>query len=798
MKERKKVKTGIVLLLLFLAAGLVLQPSQASELQCGIWCPYCAKWQESYTCSLPPELQRRGMVSLLISCGDCAGNLLRVQKGADTDTTNSGTDEEASTWYESCSVERCHPNVVFPCALAYLEGGSDTDDSYHVTADKDLFGSNEKYWTRRETYEEAWHCLKQLFDSLYDWSVGEFTWSEWYHHGLTVNSSGEKSSPLMTYMNRFGIKAVLKEELTPPILTIEGDASVQIYRNGTQVTGEVKAGDVVQLTPVKTAGREYADYTISENAENLNWEEELHQLSFTMPAGEVSVSIGYWELLELQVELAPLFYETYQKEPYWDGQCFNVDCEPAVAVGADMLEVNALVRHSRTLEEQKRAVSAFSITDGEVVYRIGEHTILVSADVFQDGYLLEGDCRIKTGSASLKELMERTGSQTYTELRQFVESLMDKLAAYEQMIEELSENLKVSEEQRAESERKLAEALEELELLTENLQRSEKQIKEMSGEIEALTAQLKAASEELAAMRETMTSMQEFLQQITGETEIDKELLEKAKTEFETLKEQKEDLAEAAGRLENERERLSSENGSLTAENKRLAEKCEALEKEGQAMERKAEALREEMERLEREKDALMEKNIALSEQLKDTQAGQQHAQEEYGRLRSQYEALHGERNSMGEQLAGLLQENTELTERMRVLETEKLEWKSKYEKLSAAGCVPEKWTEAPETAAAAEAESEELAAKAELETESESSVLEEPGTEKVTSVEAAVTEENQKKQTEAQNAGRSVSDRLAAGVMLVAAAMLLGGAVLYISLEPENRLTARFAKMPR
>ena len=56
MRGRKKVKRGFVLLLLFLAAGLFLQPLRAAELQCGIWCPECGKWQENFTGKVPESL----------------------------------------------------------------------------------------------------------------------------------------------------------------------------------------------------------------------------------------------------------------------------------------------------------------------------------------------------------------------------------------------------------------------------------------------------------------------------------------------------------------------------------------------------------------------------------------------------------------------------------------------------------------------------------------------------------------------------------------------------------------------
>ncbi len=817
MRGRKKVKRGFVLLLLFLAAGLFLQPLRAAELQCGIWCPECGKWQENFTGKVPESLNGEGKQVITVSCGECSEELIEMVKWVDSASYDDGT----GSWWEHYTVSRCHSEVIFPQAAAYAESG-DSDNSYRVTADGDVFGATGHGWTTEEIYDEAAASIEGLFNSLYKCAAGDFTWAEWYNCGLSTDSSGEKSSPLISYMSKFAIKAVLQEELTPPILSVLGDASVQVYRNGELTGGDLKVGDTVHITPVKISGREYADYEISDNAENVSWNEETQVLQFTMPKGEVRVSVGYWKLQGLEVELAPLFYETYQREPYWDGESFNLDCEPPIAVEKDMLIVKAVVQHDRTLEIQERKVSEFTITGGNQIINLGENPITVKADVFGDGYLLEGNCILKADSAALKELMQETESETYTELKVFVETLTDNLSEYEEMIEQLSENLEVSEAQRAESERKLAEALKELEGVTAKLEESREKAGVLSKELEELSA-------ELARMKETMTAMQEFLQQITGETEIEEGLLEKAKEEFETLKKQKEGLTAELEKLEAENGKLLEENGSLTEKNVSLLDKNQSLTEKNENLVQKLEDVSEENKILQDKLEGVMTDNTQLSEQLKYTVKEQQILLGEYERLQNSYvvlqekngaleaknATLQEQNNMLGEQIAVLLQENTVLGEKSTALAAEKQEWQKKYELLLAEQMTqvdeqamekadrtePETGRTAVElevvTTAAAE-QSIEAATKAEqLETELIQAIKPEQTataglaetlscTEPLTT-ELYTTEYTKKEEADCQSASLGSGRRLLPGIVIVAAAMLLGGGILYISLEQKE-----------
>ncbi|MBP3543580.1 MAG: hypothetical protein J6J86_05085, partial [Lachnospiraceae bacterium] len=679
-------------------------------------------------------------------------------------------------------------------------------------------------WTTEEIYDEAAASIEGLFNSLYKCGAGDFTWEKWYNCGFSTDSSGEKSSPLISYMSKFAIRAVLQEELTPPVLSVTGEASVQIYRNGELIAdaSELKAGDVVHIAPTGIAGRKYADYVVSDNAENVSWNEETQVLQFTMPKGEVKVSVGYWNLQGLEVELAPLFYETYQREPYWDGEGFNLDCEPPIAVEKDMLIVKAVAQHSRTLEIQECEVSEFMITGGNQIINLGENPITVKADVFGDGYILEGSCTLKADSAALKELMQETESETYTELKVFVETLTDNLSEYEKMIEDLSENLEVSESQRAESERKLAEALKELEAVTAKLEESREKAGMLSKELEELSA-------ELGRMKETMTAMQEFLQQITGETEIEEGLLEKAKEEFEALKKQKEGLTTELEKLEAENGKLLEENGSLTEKNVSLLDKNQSLTEKNENLVQRLEDVSEENKILQGKLEGVMTDNTQLSEQLKYTLKEQQILLEEYERLKNSYvvlqekngaleaknTTLQEQNNTLGEQIAVLLQENTVLGEKSTALAAEKQEWQKKYELLltermtqvaeqameEADRTEPETGRTAVElevvTTLGAEQSIEAVTKAEQLETElietlkpeqtetaglAETLSCAEPPT-----TEPYTTEYTKKEEADYQSADLGSGRRLLPGIVIVAAAMLLGGCILYISLEQKE-----------
>lgn len=814
MRGRKKVKRGIILLLLFLTAGLFFQPLQASETQCGIWCPSCAKWQEQFRGSVPDSLNGQGRKAITVSCAECGKKLLEAIKWEDALVYNLGTSEESNSWWAQYTMKRCSSDVVFPNAEAYSEGGTNLESTYRVVADGNVFGATGYGWTTQAIYDTTVYYLSSLFNSLYHCADGEFSWEDWYNYGLSVNASGVKSSPLISYMSKFGIKAVLQEEMTPSVLTIIGDADVQIYREGVLVEnaltdGGLQTGDVVQITPVKIAGSEYADYTISENAKNVSWQADTQLMSFTMPAGEVKVELSYWELQRLVVELSPSFYETYQKEPYWDGEDFNLDCEPPITVENEMLVVKAILQHSGTLDVQEREVTGFTIVGGNEIVNLGENTITVSADVFGDGYALEGNCVIRADSAALEKVMQQTQSETYTELKMFVESLIDNLSGYEQVIEELSKDLEISEVQRADSERKLAEALAEVISLTEKLEEKKEQIGKMSSELGSLSEELATMTAQLEDMKETLTTMQGFLQQITGEEKIDKDLLEKAKKEFDELKNQKEGLMTELEKLTEENQNLTEENQNLEERNESLAEKNENLAERNESLTEKNESLFDKLEKLSEENEILQNE---LERVMTDNTG-----------LAEQNAILVEKNTALGEQIAALLQKNTELVEKNGASDAEKQEWQKKYELLLAERSLEKSETEKEETYRTEvhltevetseatlpipeqELESEEtekleteMATKLEQELGTERSTLAELMTEEtMTSAEPLTTEEsttvvtltekNQKEEADYQSAGIGSGRKLLPGIVVVVAAMLLGGVVLYVSLEQKE-----------
>lgn len=811
MRERRKVKRGLIFLLLFLTAGLVFQPLQASETQCGIWCPICAKWQERYIGEKSESSGETNKKVITVSCKDCGNGLIKLTQG-DERRIDSDSEEQITLWSEDYSVEKCASEVEFPQMLAHLEGHDGSKNRYRVVSDGNIYETTGYGWTTKDVYDVAVAALQPLVDSLYNCADEEFTWEDWYNSGLTTNSLGVKNSPLLYYLNEFGIKPVLQEKQTSSVLSVIGDASVQIYRDGVCVEGDAQVGDIVQLSPMKISGREYADYTISNNAENVSWNEEEQLLSFTMPEGEVSVALGYWELKGLSIELSPLFFETYQKEPYWDGMSFNLDCEPPITIGKEMLSVRATVQNSRTLEIQEREVPEFTITGDNQIVNVGENSVVVSADVFGDGYILEGKCIIRAESVALKEIMEETESETYTELKTYVESLMRNVEGYEQMIVELSENLEVSEEQRMENEKRLAEAVEEVDNLTLKLEENKEKLGLASDELAMM-------SEELTEMKGTLVTMQEFLQQITGETEIEGELLEKAQEEFEKFKEQKENLTLKLEMLETEKGKLLKENENLTEKNTVLKENNETLEGKNLALKEKNQNLTERLENVSEENkilqnrlESVMTNNTELAEQIKYTLEEQQLILREYELLKNNYAVLQEEKKGFGEQIAVLMQENTMLVEQAEALEIERKGWQDKYELLLAkqkestalkderivveltevttqmategkteriekdtpkaeVQTMPERATKAEHELVATETASETVLATAET----------------MTSIYPLETENIKKEEADYQSAGIGSGRKLLPGIAVVIAAMLLGGVVLYFSLEQKE-----------
>lgn len=821
MEKRKIWKYSLILLVVLLAAGVIFQPLYAAESQCGIWCSGCGKWQENFK-GVKSGTEKNAEIAL--SCAECGRALISVSRWVETAHYSAGTENESSSWWRHFTVKRLDSAAEFPQALTELNGDSDSrEDSYRVTADGDVFGTTGYGWTTREIHDEAEGYLEALFASLDDLvknsSDGVFTWEKWYQHGLSIAQTGEKTSPLIAYLGRFGIQALLQEEMIPPILSVTGEAEVRLYRDGTLTADAVKAGDRVEIVPVKRPGREYSEYAMEGTAGDIVWDEGERKLCFTMPSEDVSIELFYKEVQRLEVELNAAFYERYQKEPYWDGVSFNLDCQPAITVEKELLTVKAVLVHSKTGETETRLLTDFSIEGDNRIINLGENAINVKADALGDGYELRGECILKADSVSLKELMESTGSETYTELKAFVMGLTAKLAEYEKLIEELSKNLAMSEEKRVEAERLLAEALAELENVNARLNLAKEQLAAMSAELADKSEQLAvskeqlalskeqlamteerlaAATGELAGMKEKLTAMQGFMQEVMGSEQIDEETLEKLKDKFEELSQQREALTEELGKLKDE-------SGDLLAQNKELSTQNGELGKD--------------KEKLEREIERLRSYNDEFAEQLKYTLDEQKVLLSEYGLLKEKYDNLIGERAEkeeeyqeklaqLQEKLAQLETEKekltTKLTEVNTLLETErehstnleaevrqaqqiKQEQPIKQERESATVIRLETVTETQtekQTGKTAETATEAM----ETMTAAETATTEELMPETMTESEKLTFTQQYGAKTSGMRLGSETGRSVLQGIVIVILSMLLGGFVLYVTLNQKEK----------
>lgn len=455
--------------------------------------------------------------------------------------------------------------------------------------------------------------------------------------------------------------AVWKKE--PPRLSVVGDAQVRLYRDGSLVDGVVEAGDRVEIIPNKKQGREYADYSMSSG--QASWDNGTEILSFIMPDIDISVEIFFRELRGLAVSLNTLFFEAYQKEPYWDGNVFNMDCTPPITVAKNMVTVEAVFYNTKTLQTEKREIQDFSIVSGSTIQSMGENAVVVEADVLQDGYVLSAQCMIQADSSSLKDLMNQTGSKTYIELKAFVDKLTARMEECERLIEELSGRLATSEAEKENYESLLLDARAEISRLTEELDKAGKEISRLEGEIAASEEELGSMEKELASMREKLAVVQQLMQELTGTEEFDPAVLELIKEKFEELKKEKEELADLLVLLEEE--------------NKGLSDKVSQLESEKNGLENEKSDLTDKVTGLENEKSDLSDKVVGLESERTDLGDMLSDLENENGDLTSRYEALYAahkellrERDALRIHNSNLLTEREDLEEQNRRLSLER------------------------------------------------------------------------------------------------------------------------------
>lgn len=469
--------------------------------------------------------------------------------------------------------------------------------------------------------------------------------------------------------------AVWKKE--PPRLSVVGDAQVRLYRDGSLVDGVVEAGDRVEIIPNKKQGREYADYSMSSG--QASWDNGTEILSFIMPDIDISVEIFFRELRGLAVSLNTLFFEAYQKEPYWDGNVFNMDCTPPITVAKNMVTVEAVFYNTKTLQTEKREIHDFSIVSGNTIQSMGENAVVVEADVLQDGYVLSAQCMIQADSSSLKDLMNQTGSKTYIELKAFVDKLTARMEECERLIEELSGRLATSEAEKENYESLLLDARAEISRLTEELDKAGKEISRLEGEIAASEEELGSMEKELASMREKLAVVQQLMQDLTGTEEFDPAVLELIKEKFEELKKEKEELADLLVLLEEENKGLSDKVSQLESEKNGLENEKSDLADKVTGLENEKSDLTDKVTGLENEKSDLSDKVVGLESEKTDLGDMLSDLENENGDLTSRYEALYAahkellrERDALRIHNSNLLTEREDLEEQNRRLSLER------------------------------------------------------------------------------------------------------------------------------
>ncbi len=469
--------------------------------------------------------------------------------------------------------------------------------------------------------------------------------------------------------------AVWKKDKEPPTLTVTGEAEVNIYRGGNLVEGAVYAGDRVEIIPVKKQGREYADCYFSGGVTDAFWDNSSGKLSFTMPDQNVSAEVIFRDLRSLEVNLCSLFYETYQKAPYWDGKNFNLDCDPPITVTNEMLEVAAIFYHNGTGQTERRIQTDFIVVGSNQILSLGENTITVEADVLKDGYFVRGQCILQADSSSLSDLMEQTNSKTYTELKEFVANLKLRLAECEGTIEELTSRLTISEEERERCSILLAESVAEVEKLTEELGQA--------------TEELSGMREELENVNKKLVLMQEVMEELTGNTEIDASTAEELKEKFQELKEENKGLEDKLSELEKEKEGLEDKVSGLEEEKAGLTDKVSGLEEEKAGLTDKVSGLEEEkagltdkVSGLEEEKAGLTDKVSGLEEEKAGLTDKVNGLEEEKAGLSDKVNGLEEEKAGLTKKVNGLEEEKTGLSSQLVSLQTEQGSLEARYKEL--------------------------------------------------------------------------------------------------------------------
>ncbi len=390
-------------------------------------------------------------------------------------------------------------------------------------------------------------------------------------------------------------------------------SSVSVYREGTLVEDNtLYYGDTIQVEFGSDAGKKQNGYDITSSVTEV--EDIGTGIVFTMPDNDVSIQAYWLECRELQVSLNSLFFDTYQKEPYWNGETFNVDAKPAITIDTDMLDVVAHIydtREQRWLEKDIPADQLF-FEGSNTITNINTTLFTVCADVFQDGAIQKGTFSLTMISSSLNDMMDHTHSQSYEELKGYMDKLEQDMALYEQLVVDLQTKLLVSDEKKAAYQKMIKDLTEQLaEAQTryeESVIASGKRIEELEKILEEKRAEYEATREELTkklsevekALENTETLSAEEIAALTAQKEeLYKELENKTtsyqqetaklKKELDTLYKEleayKEEIDRLAGKLETTKKAYEEEIAGLETELKEIRDKMAKLLEKIAAME---------------------------------------------------------------------------------------------------------------------------------------------------------------------------------------------------------------------
>lgn len=232
----------------------LLMPAHAEESRYGIWCAGCGKRVDSFHAALENGMLYKtvnvnGSVIyddsiITISCRACSSNLLTIKSYYDSSNSNSGTDDESSSWWGEYSVTRGNAAVDFPELFSYMEGDSDTSDSFRVTSTDNVFQTSGYGYTTKAVYMEAKELADRLFQRIVDIlpvagtsnigknvryriTDGDFTWTEWYDSGKTDYPADTQYHGLITYLKKFGITAARENSYHVSFAANGGEGSME-------------------------------------------------------------------------------------------------------------------------------------------------------------------------------------------------------------------------------------------------------------------------------------------------------------------------------------------------------------------------------------------------------------------------------------------------------------------------------------------------------------------------------------------------------------------------------------------